>query len=486
MKRHQRRAAKSNWLGDNWDVLIAAIVILYFGVRLVYFAVSINPAIPPDEVTHAGRCQAYSKVLLIPEDGADTYELGLVSHRPFLYYWLMGKVLHLNFAGLDDLIFLRLINGLFGILIAFYAFKWIRLVSTNKLVRVVTVIIMTNILFVTGLFACVNYDNLTNLLSVMSLYYLTLFFDKKTAGVLALFLVCMFAGCITKITFLPLALVLLFIFLIRGRKTIISIFASIFKTPSLARAGGGLAVLFFFSLSCILYGGNIIRYGSLKPSLSSIVGVESAMQYRLFARDYIVGQFRKGNYTYEYAVEQIQLIKNPTDRNAALSLLQHAREPEKIKNSLVHRGRYTTAWFHGMLERTVGYTGHQFLMKSHRGLYPYHIILVLSGIMLIRKFDREDGNGHMLWIFVATSFYILVLMWYVNYPKYVRTGTMGLAFTGRYMFPVLVPICGLISYYLISFLPRKLQVVVAVVVSAWFVYGDFIFFVQSAGPKWFI
>ena len=86
--------------------LIFASALFYFFLRTVYFALNINPNIPPDETTHYGRIIAFSKVLFIPQDSPETYDLGLVAHEPYLYYLLFAKLMNLNIFGISNLIFL--------------------------------------------------------------------------------------------------------------------------------------------------------------------------------------------------------------------------------------------------------------------------------------------------------------------------------------------------------------------------------------------
>ncbi len=471
------------------DILVIIAVIIYFAIRLVYFATHIHPYFPPDEVTHLGQSVAYSKVLFIPANGPETYEFGLVSHRPFLFYWLMGRVVNLNVFSMNDLIFLRLANGLLGVFTAVYVFTWIRLVTTNKLVHFLTVVIFTNILMMTGLCASVNYDNLTNLLAAMSIYYLTLLFERRNASAIALFFICLFAGCLTKEAFLPLALILFAVLLIHERK-------SLYQWPgqflgSLRPVRVERLVLYSLALimlagNCILYGGSLLRYRRLLPPTDEIIGVDNAMQNRIFARGYIVSQFKNGNYTYEFALNETNKIKNPGDRSMCITMLQKARNPERIKQSLMNRARYTTQWMHGMLDRTVGYAGHQLLMKETPDIYPYYIVLLVSGVVLVRKLHWKFEKGHVFRTFVIAVSYILVLMWYVNYPIYVKSGLLGLAFTGRYLFPVFMPICGLIAFHIIYFFGRKIQIAATIAVSAVFIYGDFIFFLRTVPDYWLI
>jgi hypothetical protein len=75
------------------------LLLAYFGMRLVFFALDISSYIPPDEVTHAGISKVFSKVFLLPANSPETYEFGLVTNIPWLYYWFMGKLLHLNIFG---------------------------------------------------------------------------------------------------------------------------------------------------------------------------------------------------------------------------------------------------------------------------------------------------------------------------------------------------------------------------------------------------
>lgn len=478
-----------NWARSNWDVLIVTIAIIYFALRLAYFVTHIHPAIPPDETTHYGKSVAFSKALFIPENGPDNYEFGLMTNRPNLYYWLMGRVVNLNVFSMNDLIFLRLANGLLGVIAAVYVFMWIRLVTTNKLVQILTVVIFTNVLMMTGLCASVSYDNLTNLLAAMSIYYMTLFFERRNASAIALFFVCLFAGCLTKKTFLPLALILVAVLLIRERKSLYQWpgqFIRTLKPVRIGRLALYLLVLIVLAGNCILYGGSLLRYRRLLPPTDKIIGVDNAMQNRIFARGYIVSQFKKGNYTYEFALKETNKIKNPGDRSMCIAMLQNARDPARIKQSLMNRARYTTQWIHGMVDRTVGYAGHQLLMKNAMGLYPYYIVLLISGVILIRKLHWKFENGHIFRAFVIVVSYILVLMWYVNYRIYAKSGLLGLAFTGRYLFPVFMPICGLIAFHVTYFFGRKIQIAATIAVSAVFIYGDFIFFLRTVPDYWLI
>jgi hypothetical protein len=61
-----------------------------------------------------------------------------------------------------------------------------------------------------------------------------------------------------------------------------------------------------------------------------------------------------------------------------------------------------------------------------------------------------------------------------------------LAVQGRYLFPVLVPLWGLLAHTLLAYWPRRIQVAVALIVAGVFVYGDFPFFLSHTDQRWFL
>ncbi|HYA13620.1 MAG TPA: hypothetical protein VEF33_04695, partial [Syntrophales bacterium] len=187
---------------------IAAFLLAYFGTRLLFFALEISPAIPPDETTHFGICRIFSKVFLLPENTSESYQYGLVTNIPWLYYWIMGKLLFLNFFGIPDLVFLRLLNIPLAFGTVCYTWRLLRLLTDDRLTQLLLIVAMTNTMMFSFLSASVSYDNLTNLLAVMSVYYLFAFFRERSGVMLLISCFCQLVGCLTKITILPLILIL--------------------------------------------------------------------------------------------------------------------------------------------------------------------------------------------------------------------------------------------------------------------------------------
>jgi hypothetical protein len=229
----------------HWPVVV---MLVYFGLRLLFFAIGIAPQVPPDEVTHFGKSQVFSQVFFLPDNTPASYEFGLVTNIPWLYYWIMGKLLVLNVFGLSDLAFLRLCNIplVFGTI--WYTWRMLRLITEDRLASVLLVIMLTNTVMFSFLSASVSYDNLTNLWAAMALYHLFAFFKERSGNQLAASLLCQLAGCLTKITFLPLVLILGLLLVIHEStriKTVGGELAGYFRTWG---RGGKLLVL-----GCLLY-----------------------------------------------------------------------------------------------------------------------------------------------------------------------------------------------------------------------------------------
>ncbi len=470
------------------EVLIISGVIIYLALRLAYFATHIHPEIPPDETTHYGKSVAFSHALFIPENGPDTYEFGLMTNLPYLYYWVMGKCLHLNSFSINDLVFLRLANGLIGVICAVFVYKWARLITANKFIRFLTVVLFTNNLMLTGLFASVSYDNFTNLFAVMSFYYLTMFYKRKYSSTSAKFFLCIFAGCLCKLAFLPLAVLLTIAYVVRYivflRNSENHIQTKLLGISGIQTIVFFLIALIFFVLNLLLYGGNLTNYGALGPQAYKIVGVENALKNRIFARNYIASQYRKNKLTFDQAMSMTKIIKNEGDQMMAITLLNRARNHDKSR--LMDFARFATSWLHLMLERSFNYVGHQMLVKKVWDIYPYYWVLLLSTFFFLRKANWKDADGIYFVAFMVVLIYSSFILWHINYKGYLESGVFGLATTGRYLFPVLLPICGLVTYYLINFLSEKKQLILTLLVSAWFIYGDFIFFLRVVPEYWLV
>jgi hypothetical protein len=185
----------------------------------------------------------------------------------------MGKCLKLNFFPVSDLVFLRFINCLLSFGTAVYGYKWIRLVTANRICHLLFVILITNTAMFSFLGAAVSYDNMTNFFAVTALYYLHLFFQNTDTSSFLLFVISILGGALTKVSYLPLILAYLGILIFRQRKQLKNIFYILIKVLRSFGFGQtallGIALI-LLALNVNLYLKNLIRFGKLE-TLSCIL-----------------------------------------------------------------------------------------------------------------------------------------------------------------------------------------------------------------------
>jgi len=462
-----------------WELVATVVVLLYFAGRLVFLALRVAPSVPPDEITHVGRILAYAQVWGIPPDSPETFEYGLLGHRPWLYYWVMGRV-----AGLSsDLVFLRLANTALALGTAWLAVLWVREWSTRPLERVLVVVLVTNTLMFTGIGAAVSYDNAANLLAAASLLAFTRL--GRSASVLSVlaFAAPLLAGCLTKRTFLPLAALFALLFLWRHWRELPELRRSLLRElrrPLPLVMAFVVVVLVGFDLQ--IYAGNLMRYGRLTPDFDQVVGVENAVRNRIFARDYIADLHRSGQINLEEARRMAQAVPNRGDRVATMQLLDAAVLPESSRAGPLP---YAFEWSRSMLGSALGYLGHRGAGRSLSSLYAYAALFGTAAIFFLRALLRGGARRTMIDAAVLTVGNASILLWLVHYPTCLRTGYFVLALQGRYLFPVILPIYGLLVHHLMEPCPAPARVWLALGVGGLFVAGDLPWLLSNVDSQWF-
>ncbi len=460
----------------------------YFGGRLLFFALAISPAVPPDEVTHAGLCTVFSKVFLLPENSAATYQYGLATNIPWLYYWIMGKLLHLNLFGLPDLLFLRLLNIPLAFGTVWYAVRLLRLLTDDRLTRLLLVVVMTNIPMFSLLSSSISYDNLTNLLAAASIYYLFAFFRERSGGLLVGSLLCQLAGTLTKVTFLPLALALCVLLVVHEAKRLWLLPAAIrrqLREASLAGRLAAVSLLIVAGFTLHLYAGNYLRYGSLNPSMEAVISTTAAMEYRLDARGKIFTQYKEGRISYMDAVILAGEINHPGDKADTFYLLMNYEKMKQNPSLWLGPLEYLKKWSWFMLITTVGLKAHLQLYKDEAWLIPLYLLLGASALGFIIRWRPKDGWLPPALMTIAL-FYAGFIMYEFNYESYRLYGEPSLTVYGRYLFPVLAPCTVLFCRYLLSlFGNAQLRLMVALVTALLFIAYDFPWFLMHATPEWF-
>lgn len=482
--RSQSKAARGR-PGEDWCGIAILFALLYFAGQLLYFALSIHPAVPPDETTHYGRILYFARFIGLPGDTAESHHLGLIGTRPFLYYFLMGKLIHLNVFGISDLIFLRLLNLPLALSSVIYGYLWMKLISHNRLAQSLFVVCLTNTLMFCFLSASISYDNLSTALATMSLYYLSCFFQSRRPATLLAFLACTFAATLTERKTWPLAALLLLCLVFHERKTLPKLRLRAATPLTLAHAALGALVLVLLSANLALLGGNLLRYQSLLPRADQVLGLEQALQHHIFARDYIVERYRARALDFEQAESLIAGIANSDARLGAELLLRSARRL-RSQPAALDRVSYGAQWSYLMFERVIGIMAHRNMLKEGWNRLPYLLLAAAALLAFARRFRPSDADGLAGYAALAVAVHVVVLMQFVGYPNYVQTGMIHAGLQGRYLFPVLVPIYGLGLHYLLACLGRRAQMALWAMVALWFLYGGAIYFASHASPAWFM
>jgi hypothetical protein len=456
------------------------IILCYFLCRLLYLATHISIYIPPDEITHFGISKIFSKTFFLPKDSIESYELGLITHVPYLYYYIMGRWVNLNFFGISDLIFLRMGNVIIIFITALYGLRWIKLVTSNRISILLFIVLLTNTPMLSFLGASVNYDNLINLFAIITLFYLHSYLINYKTEDLLFCCISLLGGTLTKGSFLPLVFIYFVVFLFHERKRIQNLLNP-FK-ELLARNHIKEKFLFFILMSLLvcnltLYVGNLIKFKTITPYITQVLTEEQAMQNRIYARDRILGLYKDNKITRSKAIQMTDKIKNNTDRLSTLTLIAIEGTNKIKKGKILNRFQYAWAWMRITLKEIVGITGHVSMLKDDLFFHIYSII-VIAGIISSIIFFKTNNNLYLKDSVIICSFYCIILMQFYNYPRYEYFSSILYALQGRYFFPVIIPFYALISYYLTANFKNKLSIPILICISLIFIYGDFPYLIK--------
>lgn len=465
------------------------LLLAYFGARLFFLALNISSFVPPDEVTHAGLCKIFSKAFLLPENSPATYEFGLVTNTPWLYYWIMGKLLHLNFFGISDLVFLRLLNIPLAFGTAWYALRLLRLLTDNRLAQLLLIVVITNTPMFSLLSASVSYDNLTNFLATMAIYYLFAFFKERSVGFLAASILCQLAGSLTKATYLPLALVLSALLLIHEFRRLHILPAALKGYFQACAFKEWLLVLLIFialGLNLHLYAGNYLHLGTMTPSMSDVFPAKIATQFGIVARETIFREYSEGRISYMDALVMTGEIKHPGNKADTFYLLMNYENLKRNPQLWMGPLPYAKVWFENMIGTIFGIKGHLHMFKDFRYLIPVYLMMAFSVLGFFVRWRRRDTGWLPLCLAAIVCFYSGLLLYKVNYNAYLYYGTPGITLQGRYLFPVIGPVYVLACHYLLQlFRADKIRFALTLVTALLFISYDFPWFLIHATPEWY-
>ena len=456
---------KKNLLDQKTIVNILFIaLLLIFIFFAAYFALKLRRGIIPDEPAHLYMSQQFSTTLGIPPNTDTSLTLGLenMNRKPFLYYWLNGRVLAflwLIWPAISDwqqLVFLRLTSIFYSVLSIIFCYKLAKEVIKSHWAHLLVVFMITSTLMFVFLSGGVSYDNFINLCCFAGIYYLVRVLKGKPFFSNSLgWLACIATGTLAKITVLPLAAImglLWLIFIAKNRHQINFRPDLNWKLISLL-----ILVILLLGLNLSIYGVNLIKYRSPSPTCNEILTSEQC-DLSVF-----VARAEKLNYP-EKKLTLLDVIK------------KHKPDP------LEYMADY---WFASMFMRIYGIMG-------HRAYYPdliitiyrlFYFIVFLAAVCHWKKPTFVVGN--LIAILIT---YTMVLFW-TNYNYELTTNFQHIAIQGRYLFPVIGILYTLMVYH-ITRIPNAFirWLIVAFALLLFFLGSPLAVFIRSSADlaNWFI
>lgn len=444
------------WVLSLFETLIIPCCFAIFIIQATFFALNIKENLPPDELYHVELSQIYSKSLGVPENSEKTYFLGEIAHIPFLYHWLAGRIINIKnyfIPNIEDFIVLRAFSVFTGIVNLILAYQIIKLLTKEKLVHILLMIMMSNTLMFVFISGSASYDPLSVFFPLLTILFGLKLVKLHSIYYAFFFFISIFLGALTKVTFLPFAVVSVVILVINEFKYRKSYLKQILYGLSKRKSRILIILIFLFCsflvyLNLGLYITNLSDYKSVRPNCAVVMGRENCMKNLEFQNYY-------------------ELEANAPPKSELLSFYL-----------------YLPHWIYLMIDRTFGIFTNLKMGLSYNGFTSYFLVFLLSLLFFIRTFDRNKFE-HIFFSLLITV-YLLILMLFTNYQMYLSNGIIHAAVQGRYIFPILVPIYSLVSLSLLSLKNKYLRILIIFVVSLIFIFGNIPFFIQNVTEEWFI
>ena len=293
----------------------------------------------------------------------------------------------------------------------------------------------------------VNYDNLTNLLSISAIFFFIKFYQSFNIKDLIRLLIIVLLGILTKLTFLPLTLILfvLTLFIIyKNRKGIKDeLICFIKQTHPITKVVYLILIIVLFLLVGGLYGRNILKYGSYQPRCDVVASHEECYQY-----------------SYSYKVYYDGFIADTDTNHPSVNLISDF-----------------TGWGKFNLQTIYGTLTHRGVFFRMMSIIPFAILLVASLIKAVQIIFKEKKVKPEVVLLFAIFMAYASFLYYYNYNEYLNSGVWN-GMQGRYLFPVWPLIYIIIAEYLLSF--KRKSINYAILVTFFFVS-----FITSFGIYYF-
>ena len=429
-------------------------IFLVFLLVCIFLAFNIKMGVSPDSYYHLRVSQAYSTTLGIPQNTPQTYQWRDITRIPYLYFWINGRILNINNGVIDEVVLLRVINVIYSLGTVYVMYLLSKEIFKDKWKRVLPVFFLTHTLMFVFLSSSINYDNLANLLSTLSIYFFVKFVKKDiNLKYLLLMLLSLCIGALTKSTVLPVALILV----ILSAVEIVKRKDEVKKT----KAGKELLLLIpiaiFVFLNLSLYGGNLLKYKTLEPSCTQILTHEQCLENGVYYRNKV-----------DY---------NATPINGPIDVFNMI-----IKGERIGPVRYFFRWFPNLMSKIFGIMGDSSLHLPYY-LVALFILFFLAGAVLIisnkRKLTKIDK-----YLLTILLFYTAILFFTQNYPMYLTYNHYYLGLQGRYIFPVISIIYILLTKSFFFIKNKKLRNIVLISFSILLIYSCNIYLFLNLPSSW--
>ncbi len=430
-------------------------IFFVFIIFSIYLVFNIKIGISPDSSYHLEVSKAYSQTLFRPQNTPDTYQWRDITRITYLFFWINGRILNINNGVVDEIILLRIVNVICSIGTVFVTYLLSKEIFKNRWKRIFPIFLLTNTLMFVFLSSSINYDNLANLLCVLSILFFVKFVKSKIdIKYLLLMILFLCIGALTKFTVLPLAFILVIL-------SLIDIFRKkeYFKQIKIGKEFLLLIpILFFGILNIELYGKNIIQYGGLEADCNKILTHEQCLENGVYFRDNITFQSTK-----------IDGIKG------YFNLITSGER--------VGPFRYFLKWLPNLTMKIHGVFADHSLFMPEPFWYIFILFFLIATILGVINFKK--WNTIEKYLIVIFFFYIAVLFFFQNYIMYLRYNIYYLALQGRYIFPVISIMYILFSKSFFFVNSKWLRYILSILVVLLFIYSCIPFFLLNVEAWWF-
>lgn len=412
-------------------ILTVLFICVFFGLSTLV-AFNLKREIIPDEAVHVALSEYFATSWGIPPDTPQTYQYGLIAQKPFLYYWINGRLLNVFHWVIPEpgswkiLVLLRLVSVLYSTLAVVFCYLLAKEVIKSPWWQALVLFLLTNTMMFVFLSGGANYDSLVNLCSFAGIYFFIRLLNGNSFHLNSLaWMISIFAGTLVKITVLPLLAViaaLWVIYTIRNRKRINFKPVLEWKLALLLVVFSGLVFLNF-----LIFGINLIQYRAVIPSCTMLLSENECEQNPIFVRD------------------------------------REAAEKFSVRDMLNGNVPDPITWFAGywapsMLKMTFGFAGGRHYTPPELSITLIYVWFIAMLLLVIRFHKR--ASQPLLGLAVIVIFYTLTLL-QTNLSSELNTGFKHLGIQGRYLFPVLGGLFILFVYFAASVQNRAVSGAVA-------------------------